>query len=79
MKASAAAFPAVLIFHQKIKEKNTVTVSFPIFSFSASFKQIKDILGRSPLLPQFSRVSYFQLPDANLGFCMGNSNTKQPP
>lgn len=51
MKASvksASSFPAVLIFHQKIKEKNTLSQFLSHFFFFFSFfwpQAIKDILG----------------------------------
>lgn len=53
-------FPAVLIFHQKIKEKNAVTVSFPIFFLFSFFwpKAIKDILGPSHIFFRFLIFSF---------------------
>lgn len=58
MKASAFFFPTVLIFHQKIKEKNTVTVSFPIF-FPFQFLLAKGYKRYFGSLPQFFRFLIF--------------------
>lgn len=69
-------FPAVLIFHQKIKEKNAVTVSFPIF-FPFQFLLAKGYKRYFGSLSHFFQVFNFQLPDANLGSSVGNSNTLQ--